>query len=635
MAMLCLSISASAYDFEVDGNLFFEVLSTYELTCKLDSVNKNYEGVLIIPKSVEYKGKELSVTVIGSNCIRSCDKLTDITVPASIKVMEEGCFGYCSSIQHANLKQIDATILPRGCFKYSSIQDVMMPIDIEELPMQCFLGCRYLGNFHIPEHVVNIGAKCFAMTNLKSIYFPKSLRTLGESAFASAKIACPINLPEGLVKVGGYAFKYASHPSLYVPSTVSQLGKGVFESCEVSKVEFSSESTLKTLPEHMFYESTLADIIFPPSLISVGDGCFTNCKNISRLDFPITIESFGYQSLAGLNLDYLCLSENLHHINYKCFNDRNSSIHNTLIKKLIWSVPNLNENLFDAAVNSEKYYELEDLMDASFDFGTVDECEISNNCDFLYLGWVQAFVYSGDWNHYRYFVFEKSNLQKLKIMDSPNPLRLASVYHFEGNYLGKKYVHMYKGIFPNNNERVYEYFLSSWMKNLKELYIGREIEGNPIYVPNLERLNIGHVKKVDIENTPLPNLKLIECVSDTPPIISAEHFSKNQYINLIVIVPDDAIENYRNADVWRNFWNLTSKSDYEAGIDVLVNKSEHSISISCNGIIFQGESSMPILIYGIDGKCHYSGKVFPGQSITLPKGIYIVTFDGQTKKIMI
>lgn len=579
MIMFSVSIPVFAYDFEVNGDLFFDIISTAELTCKLDSVNENYEGVLIIPASVEYKGKKLTVTGIGSNCIRSCSRLTDIAIPSTITVMEKECFSYCSSIQEVNIEAIKASVLSEGCFKYSSIKDVIWPVDLVNLPAECFLGCKNLGSLHIPEGVEDIGQSCFALTELESVLFPESLIKLGEGAFEQATIKSPIVLPEELLTINDKAFYGASVPSVYIPSKVSHLGVGVFESSKVNKVEFSCESNIDTFSNNLFYKSTLQDIVFPPHLVSVGDGCFTNCKNISRLNFPNTIESLGYQSLAGLNLDFLCLSENLEFINYKCFTDRNTSgIDNTSIKKLIWAVPKLNRNKFLLAVNSEKYYKLEDLQDASFDFGSVNECEISSNCDFLYLGWVHLYNSGGNWVHNRYFVFEESSLQKLILKDSPTPLTLASVYHFDGSHLGKQYVHMYKGLFPDDNERVYGYFQSSWMESLKELYLGREIEGNPIYVPHLEKLTIGQVKNVDIENTPLPNLRSIECVSDLPPIISADHFSVDQYVDLVVIVPDDAIGNYREAEVWKNFWNLTSKSDYEAGVDKVLSNGKTEVA---------------------------------------------------------
>ena len=559
---ILIGFNAIAYDFQVNDNLFFEILSTLDLTCKLDSVNENYEGDLIIPEKVSFKGKELTVTAIGSNIIRSCTKLTTITVPTTLTEMDEFCFSSCISLQTANIQSINPSILPKGCFSYSAVREVIWPDMILEFSEECFKGCPNLGDFKIPESVVNIGDECFKLAKLNSIYFPTSIRSIGASAFEQAEIETSINLPEGLLTINDYAYKKAAVPQVYIPASVSELGNGIFESCEVSKVDFSVGSNIQNLPTNMFKECSLDDISFPPYLKSIGDGCFTNCKNISRLNFPNTIESLGYRSLAGLNLDLLCLSENLNFINYECFND------NTSIKKLIWSVANLNENFFDAAVNSEKYYELEDLQDASFNFGSIEECEIDSNCEFLYLGWISAYNNGASWYHTRYFVFEKSYLQKLTLLDSPNPLTLASVYHFSGSHLGKKYVHMYKGSFPNGDETVYSYFLSTWMESLKELYIGREIEGNPIYAPNLEHLTIGHVEKVDIENTLLPNLKLIECVSDTPPIINENHFSKDQYLDLLVVVPDDAIENYQNADVWKNFWNIKSKSEYEAIVNV-------------------------------------------------------------------
>lgn len=42
----------------------------------------------------------------------------------------------------------------------------------------------------------------------------------------------------------------------------------------------------------------------------------------------------------------------------------------------------------------------------------------------------------------------------------------------------------------------------------------------------------------------------------TPPKTYNNNFTNNQYMTLNVYVPQEALEAYQNADVWKDFWNL-------------------------------------------------------------------------------
>ena len=44
--ILCASLSASAYDFEIDG-IYYEVISLTDLTCAVTSGDNKYQGELL------------------------------------------------------------------------------------------------------------------------------------------------------------------------------------------------------------------------------------------------------------------------------------------------------------------------------------------------------------------------------------------------------------------------------------------------------------------------------------------------------------------------------------------------------------------------------------------------------------
>ena len=101
VAVLLCCITANAHDFEVDG-IYYKILSLEDLTVEVtykgdysNSFNNEYTGDVIIPSTVTYKSKSLTVTTIGDQAFAYCDGLTSITIPNSVTSIGNGAFYYC------------------------------------------------------------------------------------------------------------------------------------------------------------------------------------------------------------------------------------------------------------------------------------------------------------------------------------------------------------------------------------------------------------------------------------------------------------------------------------------------------------------------------------------------------------
>jgi len=95
IAVLLCSISASAYDFEVDG-IFYKVLSTFELTAEVTSGDIKYSGDVVIPGNVTYKGKILVVQGIAEETFYKCSDLKSVTISNGITYI--GAYAFCDCI---------------------------------------------------------------------------------------------------------------------------------------------------------------------------------------------------------------------------------------------------------------------------------------------------------------------------------------------------------------------------------------------------------------------------------------------------------------------------------------------------------------------------------------------------------
>ena len=82
VVLLC-STAVNAYDFEVDG-IYYNILSLEDLTVEVTSGGNKYSGEVIIPSTITYKTKVLTVTEIGLEAFKKCTNLISITLPAGV-----------------------------------------------------------------------------------------------------------------------------------------------------------------------------------------------------------------------------------------------------------------------------------------------------------------------------------------------------------------------------------------------------------------------------------------------------------------------------------------------------------------------------------------------------------------------
>ena len=101
IAVLLCSISASAYNFQVDG-IYYKILSETDKTVEITRTPsgyayKKYSGYIIIPETIEYGGI-YRVVGIGEGAFRSCSDLYSVTIPNSVTNIGEYAFDSCDDL---------------------------------------------------------------------------------------------------------------------------------------------------------------------------------------------------------------------------------------------------------------------------------------------------------------------------------------------------------------------------------------------------------------------------------------------------------------------------------------------------------------------------------------------------------
>lgn len=97
LLLAMVALHAHAYDFELNG-IYYNVISKTDLTCAVTYENygcSTYSGNVVIPASVTFKNKTLSVVRIDDEAFCVCTDLTNVTIPNSVTSIGEGAFANC------------------------------------------------------------------------------------------------------------------------------------------------------------------------------------------------------------------------------------------------------------------------------------------------------------------------------------------------------------------------------------------------------------------------------------------------------------------------------------------------------------------------------------------------------------
>ena len=129
------------------------------------------------------------------------------------------------------------------------------------------------------------------------------------------------------------------------------------------------------------------------------------------------------------------------------------------------------------------------------------------------------------------------------------------------------------------------------------------------------------------------DLAEIRSFNTVPPTVEDRYnFTTQQYIDVAVYVPESALDAYRTAAVWKNFFSIQSLQS--AGINNVAENAGVTVSAVDGSIVINGYDGAAIVeVFGIDGNRVYSGH---DAAITdLTPGVYVVRIGNSTTKVVL
>ncbi|MDE7437782.1 MAG: leucine-rich repeat domain-containing protein [Muribaculaceae bacterium] len=416
-----------------------------------------------------------------------------------------------------------------------------------------FSGCSLLSSISLSNSVISIGRFAFSgCSSLSSVIIPNSVISIGKSAFKDCSSLTNITIPNSVTSIEESTFENCSSlTNVIIPNSVTSIDRKSFFRCS-ALANITIPNSVISIGEYAFsYCSSLASISLPNAVLSIGKYAFSNCSSLASISLPNSLTSIeGYTFSKCSSLTSVSLPTSLISIGEYVFSNCSSletiKIPNSVISigKCTFSGCSLLEHIkFSKALKRIEY----GLFSGCAKLATL---EIPGSV-------TEISQYYSELNKPSIDTFDDVSLSQLRLMYSSQRLILG--YNRADSFESSQWV-------------------ESWPREIKVLYIDRLLN-DEIPVPNLVKLEIGeslkNVSLIEGRNwgniSSIASLDTIISYAKEPPTLPT--MKNKQYMDMIVKVPADALEAYKTADSWKNFWNLSALDPDESGVNEIKSES--------------------------------------------------------------
>lgn len=320
---------------------------TYEVDAEGNATLTAYLGTeteIVVPDVIAgMKVVGLKGTFLGK------DTITKITIPATVREINDTAFAGCKAIQ-------SFTVLPENEIFLNDADGVLMSKD--QTVLYRYPVGRHVpqGTYTIPATVTTVFNYAFEGYSTQDIMIPANVKTIGDYAFANTGNFNGVsNWEEGTEVIGTYAFANCTNLKVKLPSTVKTIGVYAFTNCKNMMIDIS-KCAITEVADYLFFDcdnmsdfnSAQHNITLPPTVTRIGAYAFQNCNNLNEVIFPEAVNVIAEGAFSGCqNLHIVDIPEGVTAIENNTFD----GCQNLNVVKLPESLTKIGDNAFSGCQN--------------------------------------------------------------------------------------------------------------------------------------------------------------------------------------------------------------------------------------------------------------------------------------------
>ena len=262
-----VSISASAYDVEVDG-IYYNLVKRLAFVTAGD---EQYAGEIVIPESIVVNEVTYTVKEIQEYAFDGCDGLTSVTIPSSVTSIGARAFYNCSSLTSVTIPSSVTSIGTSAFWYCSSLTSVTIPSSVTSIGADAFRSCSGLTSVTIPNSITIIREYTFdGCSALTSVTIPNSVTKILKSAFSNCSGLTSVTIPNSVTSIGSYAFKGCNGlVSITIGSGVEEIGGSAFAECKNLETLTCLAENVPYTDGNPFYKSMIeySTLVVPESAL--------------------------------------------------------------------------------------------------------------------------------------------------------------------------------------------------------------------------------------------------------------------------------------------------------------------------------------------------------------------------------
>ena len=324
----CSVLYGDAWE-RVDGDAWSYVVSNGQATVTAGP----RKGVVSIPSVLG----GCPVTAIGSNAFYNCVGLKSVTIPDSVTSIGDRAFYQCSGLTNVLIGN-GVTSIGSSAFLYCTN---LTAVHISDLAAWCgidFGGRENSNPLYYARHLYLNGEEVSG-----NLVIPNGVMSIGNGAFYQCSGLTNVLIGNGVTSIGSYAFSYCTNlTAVTIPDSVTNIGSSAFSSCRgltnvvmgngVTSIGYAAFSTCTNLTavhisdlaawcgidfvdgenanplyyaRHLYLngEEVLGNLVIPNGVMSIGNGAFCSCTNLTAVTIPDSVTNIGssaFSSCRGL-----------------------------------------------------------------------------------------------------------------------------------------------------------------------------------------------------------------------------------------------------------------------------------------------------------------------------------------------